>query len=84
MNENEKLHKIRERIDSLDLQIQDLINQRASAAQEVARVKRAEDKDAFFYRPEREAEVLTAVKERNSGPLSDEDMTRLFREIMSA
>jgi len=84
MNDNEKLQKIRERIDSLDLQIQDLINLRAEAAQEVARVKRAEDKDAFFYRPEREAQVLAAVKERNSGPVGDEDMTRLFREIMSA
>ncbi len=84
MNENDKLQQIRERIDSLDLQIQDLINQRADAAQEVARVKRAEDKDAFFYRPEREAEVLAAVKARNKGPLGDEEMTRLFREIMSA
>ncbi len=84
MNENEKLQQIRERIDSLDLQIQNLINQRASAAQEVAHVKRSEDEDAFFYRPEREAEVLAAVRDRNRGPLGDEDMTRLFREIMSA
>ncbi len=83
MNDNDKLQQIRERIDSLDLQIQELINQRAEAAQEVARVKRAEDKDAFFYRPEREAQVLATVKERNSGPVGDEEMTRLFREIMS-
>ncbi len=83
MNDNDKLQQIRERIDSLDLQIQDLINQRAEAAHEVARVKRAEDKDAFFYRPEREAQVLATVKERNSGPVGDEEMTRLFREIMS-
>jgi len=83
MNDNHKLQQIRERIDSLDLQIQDLINQRAEAAQEVARVKRAEDQDAFFYRPEREAQVLATVKERNLGPVGDEEMTRLFREIMS-
>jgi chorismate mutase / prephenate dehydratase len=84
MNDNAKLQQIREQIDSLDLQIQDLINQRAEAAQEVARVKRAEDKDAFFYRPEREAQVLAAVKERNPGPVGGEEMARLFREIMSA
>ncbi|MCP3672465.1 MAG: prephenate dehydratase [Gammaproteobacteria bacterium] len=83
MNDNDELQQIRERIDSLDLQIQDLINQRAEAAQEVARVKRAEDKDAFFYRPEREAQVLATVKQRNLGPVGDEEMTRLFREIMS-
>lgn len=84
MNDNAKLQQIRERIDSLDMQIQDMINQRAAAAQEVAQVKRADDKDVFFYRPEREAEVLAAVKARNKGPLGDEEMTRLFREIMSA
>lgn len=84
MDEKEKLQQIRERIDSLDEQIQDLINQRASAAQEVARVKTQGDGgEAFFYRPEREASVLAAVKERNKGPVGDEEMTRLFREIMS-
>ncbi len=83
MDENEKLQQIRERIDSLDEQIQDLINQRASAAQEVAKVKSDGDGEAFFYRPEREASILAAVKERNQGPVDDEEMTRLFREIMS-
>src|SRR5690606_31858141 len=37
-----------------------------------------------YYRPEREAEVLRRVRERNAGPLRDEEMLRLFREIMSA
>ncbi len=83
MDEKEKLQQIRKRIDSLDEQIQELINQRASAAQEVAKVKSNEDGDAFFYRPEREASVLAAIKERNKGPVGDEEMTRLFREIMS-
>ncbi len=83
MSEKEKLQQIRQRIDSLDKQIQDLINQRATAAQDVAKVKREEDEDTFFYRPEREASVLAAIKDRNSGPVGDEEMTRLFREIMS-
>ena len=51
MSEKEKLQKIRKRIDSLDEQIQDLINQRASAAQEVAKVKTEGNGDTFFYRP---------------------------------
>ncbi len=83
MDEKEKLQQIRERIDALDEQIQNLINQRASAAQEVAKVKSDGEGDAVFYRPEREASVLAAVKERNQGPVADEEMTRLFREIMS-
>ena len=38
----------------------------------------------MFYRPEREAQVLRNVMERNEGPLSDTTMARLFREIMSS
>ena len=37
-----------------------------------------------YYRPEREAEILRTIKKRNEGPLRDEEMLRLFREIMSA
>jgi chorismate mutase/prephenate dehydratase len=37
-----------------------------------------------YYRPEREAQVLRKVVERNDGPLRDEEMVRLFRELMSA
>src|SRR5690606_34516802 len=37
-----------------------------------------------YYRPEREAQVLRAVVERNDGPLRDEEIVRVFRELMSA
>ena len=37
-----------------------------------------------YYRPEREAQVLRKVLDRNDGPLADEVLLRLFREIMSA
>lgn len=84
MSEEEQLGEIRKRIDGLDQQIQDLLNQRAEAAMEVARIKLSADPDAVFYRPEREAQVLRMVKARNRGPLPDEEMARLFREIMSA
>jgi len=57
---------------------------RFKAAQEVARIKLAADSKTEFYRPEREADVLRKVKARNQGPLDDEDIARLFREIMSA
>ncbi len=84
MSDNDELGSIRDRIDRIDEQIQALINQRAEAAQEVARIKLTADPDAFFYRPEREADVLRRIKERNTGPLGGEEMARLFREIMSA
>ena len=39
---------------------------------------------ADFYKPEREAQVLRKALERNKGPLRNEEIVRLFREIMSA
>ena len=76
---------IRDQIDAIDEQIQALISQRARLAKEVARIKtRGGQVEAVFYRPEREAQVLRRVIERNDGSLPAEDMARLFREIMSA
>jgi len=79
-----KLDQLRDRIDDLDGKIQALLNERARYAQEVAEAKREAEGEAVFYRPEREAEVLRRVRERNQGPLSDDEVVRLFREIMSA
>jgi len=83
------LPEIRSRIDGLDEQIQELIRQRAECALEVAKSKRAEAEltgvaATDFYRPEREAEVLRKVQDRNNGPLDDETIAHLFRELMSA
>lgn len=81
-----QLAVLRDQIDGLDGQIGQLINQRAQCAMEVARVKRhfAQGEKLAFYRPEREAQVLRKAMDRNTGPLSDEEYARLFREIMSA
>ena len=84
MSAEEKLEVLRNRIDELDEEIQTLINARAKCARDVAEVKLGHGKDTHFYRPEREALVLSRVVERNAGPMPDETMMRLFREIMSA
>ncbi len=78
------LASVRGRIDALDERIQRMISERAELAFRVGEVKQSSGKVSDFYRPEREAEVLRAVVERNQGPLSDQEMVRLFREIMSA
>ncbi|MBA2078530.1 MAG: chorismate mutase [Rhodanobacter sp. 68-29] len=78
------LADVRERIDSIDRQIQELISERANWAQEVARVKGEGLSAIDYYRPEREAHVLRMVVDRNKGPLPDAEMVRLFREIMSS
>jgi len=84
MDEKQTLQSLRARIDEIDVQLQQLISERAKLALDVAHAKQAGDgKEVNFYRPEREAQVLRRVKERNQGPLADDDMARLFREIMS-
>ena len=78
------LAAIRGRIDDIDARIHGLINDRARLAQQVGISKAASGKTVDFYRPEREAEVLRSAIKRNKGPLRDEEIVRLFREIMSA
>jgi chorismate mutase / prephenate dehydratase len=75
---------LRTKIDAIDAQIHALINERATWAQKVGLSKKAGGGAANYYRPEREAEVLRKALERNRGPLSNEEILRLFREIMSA
>ena len=83
MSDNPTLEDLRQHIDAVDEVIQDLINKRGELAQQVASAKLSQDENAEFYRPSREAQVLQNVMQRNRGPISNEDMGRLFREIMS-
>ena len=78
------LGEVRARIDAVDEKIHALINERAKLAQAVGVSKTLAGHTADFYMPEREAQVLRMARERNRGPLRDEEVLRLFREIMSA
>ena len=80
----EQLSEVRAQIDGLDQQIQDLITQRANWAQKVRAAKGELKATVDYYRPERESQILRRVLDRNEGPLSNEVLLRLFREIMSA
>jgi chorismate mutase/prephenate dehydratase len=79
---DDKLLPLRQKIDAIDAQILDLLNQRARVAQEVGHVKA--ETDAPVFRPEREAQVLRRAAERNPGPLLGPDIQTIFREVMSA
>jgi chorismate mutase/prephenate dehydratase len=78
------LETLRARIDSIDQRLHALINERARLAQQAGISKHKDGHTVDFYRPEREAEVLRMAVERNRGPLRNEEIVRLFREIMSA
>ena len=75
----EDLSKFRQQIDALDAEILAKLNARAAIARQVGSLKAGQ-----AYRPEREAEVLRRIQALNEGPLPDEVVARLFREIMSA
>ena len=79
-----QLEDVRRQIDAIDARIHELINERARLAQVVGVSKHAQGHTVDFYRPEREAQVLRMARERNRGPLRNEEILRLFREIMSA
>jgi chorismate mutase/prephenate dehydratase len=99
-NQFGSLDDLRQEIDKIDRELVALISSRARCAQAVAEVKKIEIKaagefepatttssDVVYYRPEREAQVLRKVMAYNEevgGPLTNEEMARLFREIMSA
>lgn len=84
-----ELENLRDRIDDVDRRLHGLLNERARLARQVGVSKGKQGRLVDFYRPEREAQVLRMALERNaaargSGALRDEEVVRLFREIMSA
>ena len=70
----------RKEIDDIDEKLVDLLNQRSRCAIEIGRLKR--DRGIAIYSPEREAEVLSLVVERNGGPLEEDAIRRLFERII--
>jgi chorismate mutase / prephenate dehydratase len=81
---DDQLQALRTRIDEVDAELLHMITARAQLAKEVAAAKGNDHEPHAYYRPEREAQVLRKIISKNKGPLSDEEMARLFREIMSA
>lgn len=78
-----ELLALRNEIDAIDNEILTLLNKRALTAHQVAAVKRKGDLSPIFYRPEREAHLIKRMMNANQGPLANEKIGRLFREIMS-
>lgn len=81
----ETLESVRDRIDAIDRDLTRLLSERAACALRVGEIKQADtgDEPPVFYRPEREAQILARIQRDNPGPLPDEDLAGLFREIIS-
>jgi chorismate mutase/prephenate dehydratase len=74
-----ELKQCRDKIDAIDEQLLQLVNERARLAHEIGNLKNG----GPIYRPEREAQVLRRLLELNAGPLSGEAVTAVFRSVMS-
>lgn len=70
----------REKIDALNEQIFELLNERARYALSVGKIKHAEGLP--LHDPERETLILNRIRELNGGPLSHEAAQRIFRQII--
>lgn len=79
---SESLANLRRRIDAIDQQLLALLNQRAEVAEQVGEVKRIEGTP--FFRPDRVASVIDGIQQANRGPLKNEHVSAIWREIMSA
>ena len=75
------LEELRKQVDELDARIVQLINQRAKIVRQIGRLKAGGNESV--YTPHREQAVYANVTGANAGPVSDEAMRAVFREIMS-
>ena len=73
---------LREQIDRLDAQILTLLNRRASLAMRIGQVKSRDQ--AVVYAPSRERQVFAQLAALNKGPLSNEAIRAIYREVISA
>ena len=80
MTNKKDLLSIRREIDSLDLQILSLLNSRGLLAEKAGKIKTGQNK----YKPEREMEIYKKIKNQNKGPLLDQQVINIFKEIISS
>lgn len=76
------LSELRIQIDALDQDLLGMINRRAALAHEVGEIKRIEG--SVVFRPEREAQVISNLQSTNPGPLKQDSIAYIWREVMSA
>ena len=79
MSSKKELDSIRKKIDELDAELLQMLNQRSSLAIEAGENK----KEEVIYKPEREAYILRQLIKINTGPLSDKQIVNIFKEIIS-
>ena len=70
----------RRKIDEIDRKLVELISERATAAHEIGKLKRAAGMP--IYEPDRERNVFANVRQANPGPLPEGDLMRIYERNM--
>jgi chorismate mutase / prephenate dehydratase len=84
MASDQRISELRASIDAIDDEFVRLLNERAGLSIQVGEIKRAIEAEPQLYRPDREAQILRRLSALNPGPLPDEDLLRVMREIISS
>ncbi|ADU31516.1 bifunctional 3-deoxy-7-phosphoheptulonate synthase/chorismate mutase [Evansella cellulosilytica] len=79
---NEQLEELRDQLDKVNLQLMEVINERASLVKEIGRVKSAQGLNRFD--PVRERKMLDLIAENNKGPFETSTLQHLFKQIFKA
>jgi len=77
------LEESRKKIDDIDRQLVELMNQRAQIARHIGSIKRSRQDAPASYAPDRDRAVLDKIQSANRGPLPDRCLVAVYRELMS-
>lgn len=75
------LDELRKKIDRIDQQLVQLLNERAKVVVEIGKLKSQTERPV--YAPDREKQVMEKVIKANQGPLPDRTIKAIWRELMS-
>ncbi|HSC35729.1 MAG TPA: prephenate dehydratase [Thermodesulfobacteriota bacterium] len=82
MGSSDNLEKLRKMIDDLDREVLGLLNRRGEIVLRIGELKT--ENNVGVYDPVRESQIEKRLREMNPGPLSDDSVLRVYREIISA
>jgi chorismate mutase/prephenate dehydratase len=78
----EKIQELRKKIDELDDKLIDLLNERARIVIDIGNIKKSAKLE--FHSPSREREIIERLSARNKGPLPQETLRAVYRELLSS
>lgn len=82
MSRKESVDVLRKKIDQVDEKIVELLSERAVLAQKIGQRKSLEKEEVYV--PGREKEIFQRISGLNRGPLPEEAIRSIYREVLSA